>query len=99
MTSDLARIFTLDIDGRPTLAFEARTFREAQSLCKEAWLRDDLVSLNSNGIPLWDGNTFLSVRRANDEEAIAFGQAAKEVEPSEDMLLAYLIELDGPVAG
>jgi hypothetical protein len=99
MMSDFVRVFTLEVDGRPTLTFEAQTFREAQQLCKEAWLRTDLGSLNSDGIPLWDGKTFLSVRRASDEEAIVFDQAAKEVGPSEDMVLAYLIELDGPATG
>ena len=42
-----SRVFTLEVDGRPVLAFEAVRLRDAQELCKEAWLHDDLRSLRS----------------------------------------------------
>ena len=35
----LPSIFTLEIGGTPTLVFEAQSFREAQELCREQWLR------------------------------------------------------------
>jgi hypothetical protein len=94
-------VFTLEVGGKPTLAFEASGFREAQELRKESWLRTDLVSLQSNGTPLWDGEAALSVRLATAEEAIAFGQAAAEEKGSDedDMVLVYLVELDGPLVG
>jgi hypothetical protein len=31
----VARIFALDVDGKPTLAFEARNWTEARELCRE----------------------------------------------------------------
>jgi hypothetical protein len=37
MSEQISRVFTLEVDGRPILAFEASAIREAQSLCKEAW--------------------------------------------------------------
>jgi hypothetical protein len=37
----------------------------------------------------------LSVRRASVEEATLFGQAAASAKPSNDLVLAYLVELDG----
>jgi hypothetical protein len=43
-------IFALDVDGKPTTAFEANNLREARELCKEKWLRDDLRALRSNGV-------------------------------------------------
>jgi len=49
----------------------------------------------SNGIPLCDANSNLSVRRASAEEARLFGQAAASAKPSDDLVLAYLVELDG----
>lgn len=47
MADQFSRVFTLEVDERPVLAFEAHVTREAQSLCKEAWLREDLASLKS----------------------------------------------------
>jgi hypothetical protein len=89
------RVFALDVDGRPTLAFEARNQLEARELCKEAWLRDDLTSQKSNGVPLCGAKSKLSVRLAEAEEAVLFGQAAKAAaNPSDDLVLAYLVELD-----
>jgi hypothetical protein len=32
-------VWTLEIDGKPTLAFEARTYREADGICHLEWLR------------------------------------------------------------
>ena len=57
---------------------------EARELCKERWLRADLSSQKSNGIPLCDA-----------EEATLFDQAAGASTPSDDLVLAYLVELDG----
>jgi hypothetical protein len=41
------------LDGRPILAFEAGGHRDAQQICKEAWLHDDLAELKSGGIPFY----------------------------------------------
>jgi hypothetical protein len=96
MKSDFSRVFTLEVGGRPILAFEASGTREAQKICKESWLRTDLVSLECNGVPIWNGKAALFVRTANAEEASAFAQAAAKAKPSDDddMVLAYLIDLD-----
>jgi hypothetical protein len=39
----LPSVFTIEIDGTPTLTFEARNLREANELCHEKWLKDDLA--------------------------------------------------------
>jgi hypothetical protein len=89
------RAFTLEVDGRPTLAFEARNQAEARELCKEHWLRSDLCSQMSNGIPLCDAVSKLSARLATPEEAKLFGEAAKAAaNPSDEVVLAYLVDLD-----
>ena len=91
----LRRVFALDVDGTPMLAFEARNHSEAQELCREAWLRTDLLSQKSNGVPLCGAKSKLSVRLAEAEEAVLFGEAAKAAaNPSDDLVLAYLVELD-----
>jgi hypothetical protein len=51
----LSRIFTIEIGDAPTLTFEAQNLREAQELCHEQWLKDDLTEAKSDGAPLWDG--------------------------------------------
>jgi hypothetical protein len=84
MKAPFSRVFTLEVDERPILAFEAGGNRKAQQVCNESWLLDDLSLLRSGG-----------VRPATLEEAVAFGLAAKNDNPSDDMPLVYLIDLDG----
>jgi len=93
MSVTFSRVFTLEVDGRPTLTFEAKGLKLAREICKELWLRDDLTSLRSNGVALATVRSKLSVRPATADEIAVFEQAAPE--PSDDMVLAYLIELDG----
>ena len=57
-------IFTLDVAAEPVLTFEAANLREAVQLCHEEWLREDLMSLRSNDVPLWDGKALIRVRYA-----------------------------------
>jgi hypothetical protein len=89
------RVFTLNVGGKPTLVFAALTHKEAWQLPKEDWLRGDLISEKSNGTPVWDGDAKLSIRAATAEETAVYGNAAAGAEPSDDLLLVYLIELDG----
>lgn len=94
-------IFALEIDGKPTIAFEAKNFREASELRNEEWLRADLSALKSNGVPLCTAAAKLKVRIANEIEAQLYREAERAVQASEDLVLAYLVELDevGPSDG
>ena len=65
----LSRIFTIEIGDTPTLTFEAQNLREAQELCHEQWLKDDLAEAKSDGAPLWDGKAKLRVRMARSTRA------------------------------
>lgn len=85
----------MDVDGKPTLTFEAKNFPEASELCKEDWLRADLSVLTSNGTPLCTAAAKLTVRRATESESQTYRDADREVQASDDLLLAYLVELDG----
>jgi hypothetical protein len=91
-----SRVFTLEVDGRPVLAFEAVRLRDAQELCKEAWLHEDLRTLRSKGVPLMNGPSRLSVRTANCEEATIFSQAASTHGRPGEIMLGYLVILDEP---
>jgi hypothetical protein len=86
----------MEIDGRPTIAFEANSLREASELCKQDWLRADLNVLKSNGVPLCGPSAKLRVRMGNETETQTYRAAEREVQASDDLVLAYLVELDGP---
>jgi hypothetical protein len=90
-----SRVFTLEVDGRPTLAFEASGTREAQQICQESWLLNDLSILTSSGVRLRTAKSKLSVRLASPDEATVFALVANKAKPSDDMVLAYLFDLDG----
>lgn len=96
MAAGFSRVFTLEVDGRPVLAFEAGNTGEAKQLCKESWLKEDLTLLKSNGAALLTPQSNLSVRAATAEETVVFDHVAKLAKPTEDLVLAYLIELDSP---
>jgi hypothetical protein len=95
MPPPLGLVFTLEIDGKPTLAFEARQLREAAELCNEQWLRADLNALTSNGAPLCRIGSKLRARMANELERAAYQAATEQAHPEDEILLAYLVELDG----
>jgi len=92
----LPAIFTLDIDRKPILSFEAKNLREAHEICHEEWLREDVARLKSHNVPLWDRKVRLRARYASEAEAAAYRAAARDaVQTSDEILLAFLVELDG----
>jgi hypothetical protein len=86
-------VFAMDVDGKATFAFEAKNFREAFELCKEDWVRDDLTTIKSNGIPLSSSTAKLTVRRADEAEIAIYRNASVQAQ-TEDLVLAYLVDLD-----
>ena len=73
MKAAFSRVFTLEVDGRPILAFEASGTKEARQLCQESWLHNDLSILTSGGFRLRTAKSNLSVRLASPDEATVFG--------------------------
>jgi hypothetical protein len=88
-------IFTMEIVGMPTLTFEAQNLREAHELCHEQWLKDDLAEAKSDGFPLWDGKAKLRARIALPEESVLFAAGKNNGQPSDGLMLDYLVEMDG----
>ena len=89
------RIYTLHSGGRAILAFPAKDSREAQSLLREGWLRDDLRTVQSAGVAVWDGAEKLSVRPADAAEIARFEQDATTLPDDEDDLaIVYLVPRD-----
>jgi hypothetical protein len=95
ITSLLPSIFTIEIGDTPTLVFEAQNLREAHELCREQWLKDDLSEAECNGAPLWDRKAKLRARMALPHESALFAEAKNNGEPSDGLMLVYLVELDG----
>ncbi len=48
-------IFTIEVDGKPTLAFEAKRYSEAEAICQGEQLRTKLSALKSGDFPLAPG--------------------------------------------
>jgi hypothetical protein len=97
MMADLQpAVFTLDVGGKAILTFEAKNLREAWEICHEHWLHDDLARLSSNATPLWNGKAALRSRYATEAETAHYREAALDAKQTPgDLVLAYLIELDG----
>ena len=90
-----AIIATVEIGGRPTVAFEARNSREASQLLKEHWFLADLQELRTDGTPLWDGKAPLRSRVASEQEIEKYeAMAAEAVDDTGDIVLAFLVPLD-----
>lgn len=89
------KIFTLEIDGRPTLAFEATGLAEAREICRDADLRIDLGALTSDGIPICAEDATVVPRSAVQEEIAAFERAVKLAPTSDEPTMAFLIKIDG----
>ena len=87
-------VFTIEIGGIPTVTFEAKSLREASDICNAPWLREDFSSAHSNGAPLWDRKAPLRARMGYVDEITRFGEASNDAQPSDGMLLVYLVELD-----
>jgi hypothetical protein len=87
-------IFTLEIAGRPTVALCANRHGEAERIFSEDWLRSDLSTLRSAGVPLWVAGATTKVRLARPDEAAFYRDAAGAVTSSDKTNLVYLLELD-----
>jgi len=85
-------VFTIEVDGKPVLAFEARLYSEAEAILADERLRATLCALKSGGIPLCDDHSILRLRLAHPDEAKRFQEAASP--PTDDLKLVYLVELD-----
>ena len=86
-------IWTLEIDGQPTLAFEGRKYREADEICCQEWMRFELGQQKINDVSLCRADSDLRIRLARPDEVFLYRQAAEANKLSDDKLV-YLIELD-----
>ena len=57
-------------------------------------MENDLAEAKSEGVPLWDGKAKLRARIALPEESALFADAKNNGQPSDGLMLVYLVELD-----
>lgn len=92
-----AQIFALEIDGRPTLVFDAANISDARAICEDGELRADLSTVTADGAPICSANSRLEARLASPDEIDAFEYALERAPPSDEPTMAFLIKVDGVV--
>jgi hypothetical protein len=95
--SDHLQIFVLEVDGRPTLAFEAASLDEALEICGDVDLKTDLCALTCAGISICTNVSTLVPRLANSSEMASFERALGLAPASDQPTMAFLIKVDGVV--
>jgi hypothetical protein len=94
-------LYTIEIAGRPIMVFAAQDRMEADAFAKADHLRGDLLVLEHEGRPLWNGQSELFVRETHPEEAarweIAFAEMRQAGEASEpEDCATFLVEVRDP---
>ena len=87
-------VFTLEINGTPTIALQARRYREAIHFCEKERLRADLTASTSHGVPLCDARAKMRVRLATFIEADLYRKATKSIPSSRKFAVMYLVDRD-----
>jgi hypothetical protein len=95
MSAPTSRIFTIEVDGKPTVVFEASSRSEAKELSREEWFRADLSLQMSAGAPLSASTSNYRARYALPEEVAGSQLRVALGRPPDDLQLIYLVELDG----
>jgi hypothetical protein len=95
-------MFTLEISGKPVAVTNASE-DEARDLFESGAFKDDLMTLESEGAPLWDGYASLKVRPATQDETAAFKSAATDEDGGTDgaddepgPMLMFLVDVADP---
>ena len=88
-------IFTIEVDGKPTLAFEPKRCSGAQAICEDEELTAKLSLLKSGDVPICADKALLDVRLARPDEAALYRQAARASQSTDNLMLVYLVEVDG----
>lgn len=91
------KVFTLEIDGQPTMVFDADSLEEAQGICALPEFRADIGELKRHGRPLFGDVAVFAARDATATEILAFNRAMTGAGPSDGPTMAFLVPIDGMV--
>jgi hypothetical protein len=95
-------IYVAEIEGRAIAAFHAETDIEAEEFVDAEWFRDDLMVLEFEGRPLWNGTSEIYVREAVDDERATWdssrarGILEGEADKNKKDWLAFLVLIVDP---
>jgi hypothetical protein len=95
-------IYVAVIKGRGIAAFHAGSGHEAEHFVRDYNFRDDLMTLMTGGLPIWDGLAHIEIRqafageeakwRASRAKAIRYGN----IEDGDDAWVTFLVALTAP---
>jgi len=93
-------IYVAEIDGRAIAAFRADNNAEAETHIEAEWFRAEISVLETDGRPLWDGDSEVRFREAVEEERAAWekarAKAALDGAENPDDLLIFLVPVSDP---
>lgn len=93
----MRNIFTVDIDGTPTLTFDAPSIDEACGIVALPEFRSDLIELTSEGKKVCRTSSHLNVRIATQPEAATFEAAVARSPANDDSTFVFLIKIENVV--
>jgi hypothetical protein len=88
------KVFTLDINGRPTLALQAHDIEFARGICALSDFRLDLSEITSDGVTVCPEDSVFKLRSATKEEVATFNRAISRAPLADDLTFAFLINVD-----
>jgi len=95
-------IYVVSIRGRSIVAYQAPSAAEAQQRVRDLDFRDDLMSLSTDSVPLWDGVSAIEVRQAAPQEELKWrasrARAVRQgnIESGDETWIAFLVPLTDP---
>jgi hypothetical protein len=95
-------VYVAAIKSRSIAAFHAHNGSDAENRVRARIFRDDLMTLATGGLPLWDGVTDIDVREAlpNEESKWRASRAKAirqgDIECKDDAWIAFLVPLTDP---
>jgi hypothetical protein len=90
----LFQIFAIEVDGKPTAAFNAPSADDARGICDLAEFRSDLAALTSAGVALCGPLSSITIRSATREEMAAFATGAGIPSDVNVTVFVFLIDID-----
>ena len=96
-------VYVAEIDGRAVVAFNADNDLEAELEIEDEIFQNDLAVLESSGRPLWDGETEIHIREADEYERGKFDSSrAKAILEGEigerECWKVYLVPVSDPTS-
>lgn len=88
-------IFTLEVDGKPILVFEARSESDARAFIELDEFRDDLGLITTNGVAVCLAGSQLIARQASSDEINTYHRASSAHSQDDGPTFVFLVQVDG----